>query len=171
MYWSMMKWVLSFRIKLRSKIKIKIKLMSRERMLDWPQQATNGMGPSPKPHSISHPDRGRQPNDVLGPVALRIYKRRKRAGGTDGEVHCDITFSPTSLYEPITKAQRRWESSTPRCHCSGSPALTEFDVVHLPLADASQIYFHFTNKNLYVGSNDIELIGQALWWDTLTLKE
>jgi hypothetical protein len=30
-----------------------------------------------------------------------------------------------------------------------------------PRANAPQIYFHFTDKNLYVGSNDVEFIGQA----------
>jgi hypothetical protein len=32
-----------------------------------------------------------------------------------------------------------------------------------PRGNAPQIYFHFTDKNLYAGSNDVEFIGQTLW--------
>jgi hypothetical protein len=31
-----------------------------------------------------------------------------------------------------------------------------------PRANAPRIYFYFTEKYLYVGSNDVEFIGQAL---------
>jgi hypothetical protein len=81
----------------------------------------------------------------------------------DVEVHRDLTLSPTSLSGLITKAQQRREASTPQRYCFGSPALTGSGVVHLPQANASRIYFHFTNENLYVGCNDVELVGQALW--------
>jgi hypothetical protein len=30
-------------------------------------------------------------------------------------------------------------------------------------ADAPRICYHFTDKNLYVGYNDVELVEQALW--------
>jgi hypothetical protein len=77
----------------------------------------------------------------------------------DDEVHRDLTLSPTSLSEPITKAQQRQEATTPQRYCSRSPALTGSDAVHLPRGNASRICFHFTNENLYVGSNDVEFVG------------
>jgi hypothetical protein len=71
------------------------------------------MRTSLKPRSISCPDRGRQPTDGCGPLSHCAYAKGVRGlGGTDDEVHCDLTLSPTSLSGPITKAQRRWESST-----------------------------------------------------------
>jgi hypothetical protein len=79
------------------------------------------------------------------------------------EVHRDLTLSPTSLSGSITKAQRQRESSTLQRYCFGSSVLTGSGAVHLPRANVSQIYFHFTNENLYAGSNDVEFIGQALW--------
>jgi hypothetical protein len=88
---------------------------------------------------------------------------RKRAKGTDYEVYRDLTLSPTSLSRPITKAQQQREASTPQRYCFGSLALTGSGAVHLPRANTSRICFHFTNENLYAGSNDVELIGQALW--------
>jgi hypothetical protein len=100
---------------------------------------------------------------IVGPCHTAVYKRRKGAGGTDDEVHRDLTLSPTSLSGPITKAQQRQESSTLQRYYFGSPVLTGSGVVHLPRANASRICFHFTNENLYVGSNDVELVGQALW--------
>jgi hypothetical protein len=100
---------------------------------------------------------------VVAPVTLRVYKRRKGAGGTDDEVHHDLTLSPTSLSGPITKAQQRREASTPQRYCSGSPVLTGSGVVHLPRVNASRICIHFTNENLYADSNDVELVGQILW--------
>jgi hypothetical protein len=48
-------------------------------------------------------------------------------------------------------------------HHFGSPALTGSGGVHPPRTNVPWIYFHFTNKNLYAGSNDVEFIGQALW--------
>jgi hypothetical protein len=100
---------------------------------------------------------------VVGPIALRVYKRRKGAGGTDDEVHRDVTLSPTSLSGPITKAHRWRESSTLQPYYFGSPVLTGSGAVHLPRANDSRICFHFTNENLYAGSNDDEFVGQALW--------
>jgi hypothetical protein len=81
----------------------------------------------------------------------------------DDEVHRNLTLSSTSLSGPITKAQQRREASTPQRYCSGSPVLTGSGAVHLPRVNASWVCFHFTNENLYVGSNDVELVGQALW--------
>jgi hypothetical protein len=81
----------------------------------------------------------------------------------DDEVHRDLTLSPTSLSGLITKAQQRRKASTPQRYCFGSPALTGSGVVHLPRANASWICFHFTNENLYASSNDVELVGKALW--------
>jgi hypothetical protein len=133
--------------------------------------ASNGMGSSPKPCSISRLNRGCQPTDGCGPLSHCTYIKGGRGRGTDDKVHRDLTLSPTSLFGPITKAQQRREASTLRYHCSGSPALTGSSVVHLSWVDASQICFHFTNENLYVGSNDVELIRQALWWDTLTIRD
>jgi hypothetical protein len=81
----------------------------------------------------------------------------------DDEVHRDLTLSPTSLSGPITKVQQRRKASTPQRYCSGSPVLTGSGVVHLPRVNTSWICFHFTNENLYAGSDDVELVGQALW--------
>jgi hypothetical protein len=41
-------------------------------------------------------------------------------------------------------------------------ALTGSSVVHLLRANASWICFHFTDYNLYAGSNDVKFIKQAL---------
>jgi hypothetical protein len=41
--------------------------------------------------------------------------------------------------------------------------LTRSGVVHLLRANISRICFHFTDYNLYAGSNDVEFVGQALW--------
>jgi hypothetical protein len=48
-------------------------------------------------------------------------------------------------------------------HHFGSPSLIGSGAVHPPRANAPRIYFHFTDKNLYADSNDVEFIGQALW--------
>jgi hypothetical protein len=82
---------------------------------------------------------------IVGPVALRVYKRWNGAGGIDDEVHRDLILSPTSLSGPITKAHRRRESSTLQRYCFGSPALTGSGVVRPPRANAPRIYFHFTD--------------------------
>jgi hypothetical protein len=74
---------------------------------------------------------------LWAPVTLHVYKRRK--------------------------AQQQRKASTPQRYCFGLPALTGSGVVHLPRANASQICFHFTNENLYVGSNDVELVRHVLW--------
>jgi hypothetical protein len=54
---------------------------------------------------------------------MRVYKRNE-ARGTDNIVHHDLTLSPIPLSKQFTKAHQRWEASTPRHHCYGSPALT-----------------------------------------------
>jgi hypothetical protein len=79
------------------------------------------------------------------PVVLRVYKRRKGVGGTDDEVHRDLTLSLTSLSGPITKAQRRRKSSTLQRYCFGSPAPIGSGAVRPPRANAPRIYFHFTD--------------------------
>jgi hypothetical protein len=63
----------------------------------------------------------RVPTDwwLWAPVTLREYKMRKGVEGTDDEVGCDLTLSPTSPSGPITKAQRQRESST-QLRVSGS---------------------------------------------------
>jgi hypothetical protein len=109
---------------------------------------------------ISRPDRGRQPTDVGGPLSRCAYTKRWRgAGGTDDEVRCDLFPSPTS---PSHRSLRRSGGGNPPYHF-GSPALTGSGVVRPPRANAPRIYFHFTDKNLYAGSNDVEFIEQALW--------
>jgi hypothetical protein len=50
-------------------------------MLDGPQWASNGTGPSPKPCSISRPDRGRQPTDGCGPLSHYTYIKGGRGPG------------------------------------------------------------------------------------------
>jgi hypothetical protein len=109
---------------------------------------------------ISRPDRERQPTDGGGPLSRYAYTKMWRGvGGTYDVVRCDLFSSPTS---PSHRSLRRSGGGNPPHHF-GSPALTGSGVVRPPRANAPRIYFHFTDKNLYAGSNDVEFIGQALW--------
>jgi hypothetical protein len=57
---------------------------------------------------------------VVGPVALCVYKRWRGVGGTNDEVRCDLSPSPTS---PSDRSLRRSSGGNPPHHF-GSPALT-----------------------------------------------
>jgi hypothetical protein len=73
----------------------------------------------------------------------------ERGWGKNDEVRYDLFPSPTL---PSDRSLGRSGDGNPPHHF-GSPALT----------DAPPIYFPFTDKYLYAGSNDVEFIGQALW--------
>jgi hypothetical protein len=62
---------------------------------------------------------------LWAPVALRVYKRWKGAGGTYDEVRCDLSPSPTS---PSDRSLRRSGGGNPPHHF-GSPALTGSGVI------------------------------------------
>jgi hypothetical protein len=93
-------------------------------------------------------------------VALRVYKRWRGAGGINDEVRCDLSSSPTS---PSDRSLRRGGGENPPHHF-GSLPLTGSGAVSSSRANAPRIYFHFTDKYLYAGSNDVKFIGQTLWW-------
>jgi hypothetical protein len=62
---------------------------------------------------------------LWAPIALRVYKRWKGAGGTYDEVRCDLSPSPTS---PSDWSLRRSGGGNPPHHF-GSPVLTGSGVV------------------------------------------
>jgi hypothetical protein len=79
-------------------------------------------------------------------------------GDRDDGVRCDSFPSPTSSSD---RSLRRSDDGNPPHHF-GYPALTGFSVVHALRTDAPRIYFHFTDKYHYAGSNNVKFIGQAL---------
>jgi hypothetical protein len=101
---------------------------------------------------------------VVGLVALR-YKKRKGPGHA-----CQGSSWPTSHFDitanPITKAQQRWEDSTPRRHHSRVTGLHQIRIFFL---STEQIYYHFTVRYLSADSNDVKFYWKAIWWDALTL--
>jgi hypothetical protein len=87
-------------------------LLSKSEVLDSPQRAPNGMGPSLHPRLTSHPDRGCQPIHGCGPLSHCAIRR----GGSQrhktwswlwsnllSEIHTNLIIS----------AQQQREDSTP----------------------------------------------------------
>jgi hypothetical protein len=96
---------------------------------------------------------------VVGPCrAARIQKVERGWGHKDDEVRCDPFPSPTS---PSDRSLRRSGGGN-LPHHFGYPALTGSGAVRAPRTNAPRIYFYFTDKYLYAGSNDVKFIGQAL---------
>jgi hypothetical protein len=96
---------------------------------------------------------------VVGPCRAARIQKVERGWGTHDEVRYDLFPSRTS---PSDRSLRHSGGGNPSHHF-GSPALTGSGAVRPPRANSLRIYFHFTDKNLYAGSNDVEFIGQALW--------
>jgi hypothetical protein len=99
-------------------------------MLDWPQRCPTAWDRVSGLFNLASWS-GASTNWWLWvPIALRVYKRWKGAGGTHDEVRCDLTLSPTS---PSDRSLRCSGGRNPPHHF-GSPALTGSGVVR-PLPD------------------------------------
>jgi hypothetical protein len=135
-------------------------------LLDWPQRRPTAWD-QVSARLISRPDRGCQPTDGCGPLSHCAYtKGGEGLRDRDDGVRCDPFPSPTS---PSDRSLRRSGGGNLPHHFR-YPALTRSSDVRAPQTDAPRIYFHFTDKYHYAGSNDVKFIGQALRWDTPTLR-
>jgi hypothetical protein len=108
---------------------------------------------------ISRSHRERQPTDVCETLSHCAYTK---CGKGLGAHKTKFAMTYLSLSQPSDRSLRRSGGGNPPHHF-GSPALTGSGAVRPPRANAPRIYFHFTNKYLYAGSNDVEFIGKALW--------
>jgi hypothetical protein len=116
---------------------------------------------------ISRPDRGRQPTDGCGPPSRCAYTKGGE-GLRDGDDR--VRWDPFSLSHITLDRSLRGSSGGIPPHRFRNLVFTGSGAVRAPTTVAPRICFYFTDKNIYAGSNDVEFIGQALWWDALTLS-